>query len=144
MAIVFNSYPEMKEMIDRDDFEVTEDHILVLRNVGPVGGPGMPEWGMMPIPKIPPLHRRRFPFHKHTLLRTQSSSHGLIQMQILWQRRSLCPCAKGVEENRSEEWKVPTQDVVPRLMFCRLVMPQICACDGCCGRGRQRPQEDAR
>jgi dihydroxy-acid dehydratase len=50
-AIVFNSYPEMKEMIDRDDFEVTEDHILVLRNVGPVGGPGMPEWGMMPIPK---------------------------------------------------------------------------------------------
>ena len=41
----------MKEIIDRDDFEVTEDHILVLRNVGPVGGPGMPEWGMIPIPK---------------------------------------------------------------------------------------------
>ena len=50
-AIVFDSYPEMKEIIDRDDFDVTENHILVLRNVGPVGGPGMPEWGMMPIPK---------------------------------------------------------------------------------------------
>ena len=50
-AIVFNSYPEMKENIDREDFEVTEDHVLVLRNVGPVGGPGMPEWGMIPIPK---------------------------------------------------------------------------------------------
>ena len=50
-AIVFNSYPEMKSVIDREDFDVTEDHVLVLRNVGPVGGPGMPEWGMMPIPK---------------------------------------------------------------------------------------------
>ena len=50
-AIVFDSYPEMKELIDSDDLDVTEDHILVLRNVGPVGGPGMPEWGMMPIPK---------------------------------------------------------------------------------------------
>lgn len=50
-AIVFNSYPEMKAVIDREDFDVTEDHVLVLRNVGPVGGPGMPEWGMMPIPQ---------------------------------------------------------------------------------------------
>ena len=33
----------MKNTIDRDDFNVTENHILVLRNVGPVGGPGMPE-----------------------------------------------------------------------------------------------------
>ena len=50
-AIVFDSYPEMKEKIDNDDFDVTENHVLVLRNVGPVGGPGMPEWGMIPIPK---------------------------------------------------------------------------------------------
>ena len=50
-AIVFDSYQEMKDIIDSDELDVTEDHILVLRNVGPVGGPGMPEWGMMPIPK---------------------------------------------------------------------------------------------
>ena len=50
-AIVFNSYLEMKKIIDSDELEVTENHVLVLRNVGPVGGPGMPEWGMMPIPK---------------------------------------------------------------------------------------------
>ena len=50
-AIVFDSYPEMKNLIDSDDLDVTENHVLVLRNVGPVGGPGMPEWGMMPIPK---------------------------------------------------------------------------------------------
>ncbi len=50
-AIVFDDYPSMKAVIDRDDFEVTPDHILILRNAGPQGGPGMPEWGMLPIPK---------------------------------------------------------------------------------------------
>ena len=50
-AIVFDSYQEMKDTIDSDELDVTENHVLVLRNVGPVGGPGMPEWGMMPIPK---------------------------------------------------------------------------------------------
>jgi len=50
-AIVFDSYKEMKDIIDSDELDVTENHVLVLRNVGPVGGPGMPEWGMMPIPK---------------------------------------------------------------------------------------------
>ncbi|MBD2837856.1 dihydroxy-acid dehydratase [Pseudomonas sp. JM0905a] len=49
-AIVFDDYPSLKEVIDRDDFEVTADHVLILRNAGPQGGPGMPEWGMLPIP----------------------------------------------------------------------------------------------
>ncbi len=50
-AIVFDDYPSMKAVVDRDDFDVTPDHILLLRNAGPIGGPGMPEWGMLPIPK---------------------------------------------------------------------------------------------
>lgn len=50
-AIVFDSYPEMKAAVDDEDFDVTENDILVLRNAGPQGGPGMPEWGMLPIPK---------------------------------------------------------------------------------------------
>lgn len=50
-ALVFDSYAEMKAAIDRDDLEVTGDHVLVLRNAGPQGGPGMPEWGMLPIPR---------------------------------------------------------------------------------------------
>lgn len=49
-ALVFDSYPEMKAAVDDPDLDVTADHILVLRNAGPVGGPGMPEWGMLPIP----------------------------------------------------------------------------------------------
>jgi dihydroxy-acid dehydratase len=50
-ALVFNDYPELKANIDRDDLDVTADSILVLRNAGPLGGPGMPEWGTLPIPK---------------------------------------------------------------------------------------------
>jgi dihydroxy-acid dehydratase len=50
-ALVFDDYPAMKAVIDSDDLDVTADHVLVLRNVGPQGGPGMPEWGMLPIPK---------------------------------------------------------------------------------------------
>lgn len=50
-ALVFDSYPEMKAAIDDEDLDVTPDTVLVLRNAGPQGGPGMPEWGMLPIPK---------------------------------------------------------------------------------------------
>ncbi|WP_174804465.1 L-arabinonate dehydratase [Martelella limonii] len=50
-ALVFDSYPEMKAAIDDEDLDVTPDTVLVLRNTGPKGGPGMPEWGMLPIPK---------------------------------------------------------------------------------------------
>lgn len=50
-ALVFNDYPALKANIDRDDLDVTPEHVLVLRNAGPLGGPDMPEWGMLPIPK---------------------------------------------------------------------------------------------
>lgn len=50
-ALVFDDYPSMKAVIDSDDLDVTADHVLVLRNAGPQGGPGMPEWGMLPMPK---------------------------------------------------------------------------------------------
>ncbi len=41
----------MAAAVDRDDLDVTPDHVLVLKNGGPKGGPGMPEWGQLPIPK---------------------------------------------------------------------------------------------
>ncbi|MCP5371745.1 MAG: dihydroxy-acid dehydratase [Hyphomicrobiales bacterium] len=50
-ALVFDDYATLKANIDRDDLEVTPDTVLVLRNAGPQGAPGMPEWGMLPIPK---------------------------------------------------------------------------------------------
>lgn len=50
-ALVFDDYPSLKAAIDDESLDVTPDHVLVLRNAGPLGGPGMPEWGMLPIPK---------------------------------------------------------------------------------------------
>jgi dihydroxy-acid dehydratase len=50
-VIAFEDYDHMAHEVERDDLDVTPDHILVLKNGGPKGGPGMPEWGMLPIPK---------------------------------------------------------------------------------------------
>ncbi len=50
-ALVFDDYPSMKRAVDDETLDVTPDHVLVLRNAGPQGGPGMPEWGMLPMPK---------------------------------------------------------------------------------------------
>jgi dihydroxy-acid dehydratase len=50
-AVVFEDYNDMAVRIDRDDLDVEASSVLVLRNAGPLGGPGMPEWGMLPVPK---------------------------------------------------------------------------------------------
>ena len=50
-AVVFDSYPDMKARIDDPAEGITAGDVLVLRNAGPLGAPGMPEWGMLPIPK---------------------------------------------------------------------------------------------
>ena len=50
-ALVFDSHAEMSARIHDPALDVDEDTVLVLRNAGPVGAPGMPEWGNLPIPK---------------------------------------------------------------------------------------------
>jgi dihydroxy-acid dehydratase len=50
-AVVFDDYNDMAARIDDPNLAVTADSVLILRNAGPLGGPGMPEWGMLPIPK---------------------------------------------------------------------------------------------
>src|SRR5690606_3724889 len=50
-AIVFDGYEQMLAGIDDPALEVDASSVLVLRNAGPKGGPGMPEWGQLPIPK---------------------------------------------------------------------------------------------
>jgi len=50
-AVVFSDYNDLAARIDDDALDVDEDSVLVLQNAGPVGAPGMPEWGMLPIPK---------------------------------------------------------------------------------------------
>ncbi|MEN0136216.1 MAG: dihydroxy-acid dehydratase, partial [Rhodococcus sp. (in: high G+C Gram-positive bacteria)] len=50
-AVVFEDAEDLSARIDRDDLDVEPDDILVLRNIGPVGYPGMPEAGYIPIPR---------------------------------------------------------------------------------------------
>jgi dihydroxy-acid dehydratase len=50
-AVVFSDFADMEARIDSEDIEVDENSVLVLQNAGPQGGPGMPEWGMLPIPR---------------------------------------------------------------------------------------------
>jgi len=50
-AVVFEDYNDMAARIDDAALAVTRDSVLVLKNAGPLGGPGMPEWGQLPIPK---------------------------------------------------------------------------------------------
>ena len=50
-AVVFENLEDLAARIDGDDLDVTADDILVLKNIGPKGAPGMPEAGYMPIPK---------------------------------------------------------------------------------------------
>jgi dihydroxy-acid dehydratase len=50
-AVVFRDYNDMAARIDDENLKVDENSVLVLQNGGPLGGPGMPEWGQLPIPK---------------------------------------------------------------------------------------------
>ena len=49
-AVVFEDYPDMRARLNDESTEITADSVLVLRSAGPLGAPGFPEWGMLPIP----------------------------------------------------------------------------------------------
>ena len=50
-ALVFDDHDDMEHRIDAPDLDVHPDDVLVMRNAGPLGGPGMPEWGFLPLPR---------------------------------------------------------------------------------------------
>ncbi|MCW5232266.1 L-arabinonate dehydratase [Verminephrobacter eiseniae] len=50
-AVVFSNFKDLLARIDDPELAVTPDSVLVLQDSGPVGAPGMPEWGMLPIPR---------------------------------------------------------------------------------------------
>lgn len=50
-ALVAEDYDSLTAIIENEDLEISPETVLVLRNAGPQGGPGMPEWGMIPMPK---------------------------------------------------------------------------------------------
>jgi dihydroxy-acid dehydratase len=50
-AVVFRDYNDLDRRLDDPALPVTPDSVLVLQDAGPLGAPGMPEWGMLPLPK---------------------------------------------------------------------------------------------
>lgn len=50
-AVVFENYAELKAKINDPELSVTADSVIVLKSAGPLGAPGFPEWGMLPIPE---------------------------------------------------------------------------------------------
>ena len=50
-AVVFEDYNDMAARIDDPQLDIDASSVIVLRNAGPQGAPGMPEWGQLPIPK---------------------------------------------------------------------------------------------
>ena len=50
-AIVFDSHDDLERRIDDPALDIAPDDVLVMRNSGPIGGPGMPEWGLLPLPR---------------------------------------------------------------------------------------------
>ncbi|MGI9337008.1 MAG: IlvD/Edd family dehydratase [Gammaproteobacteria bacterium] len=50
-AVVFDNIADLRRRINMPSLQVDADSVLVLKNAGPVGGPGMPEWGQLPIPQ---------------------------------------------------------------------------------------------
>src|SRR5437016_12652240 len=51
-AYVFENYQQMRVEIDREDLPVDENTVLLMKNCGPKGAPGFPEWGHIPMPKV--------------------------------------------------------------------------------------------
>jgi len=51
-ALVFEHVDDLNRQLDDPDLEVTPETVIVLKNGGPIGGPGMPEWGHIPIPGV--------------------------------------------------------------------------------------------
>ncbi|MFV1995232.1 MAG: dihydroxy-acid dehydratase, partial [Verrucomicrobiales bacterium] len=50
-AVVFSDYGDLKARLDDPSLDIDADSVMVLQNAGPLGAPGMPEWGMLPIPE---------------------------------------------------------------------------------------------
>ena len=50
-AVVFENHEDLERRIDDPDLDIRPDDVMVLQNAGPIGGPGMPEWGFLPLPK---------------------------------------------------------------------------------------------
>jgi len=80
-ALVFKNYADMAARIDDPALEATPEHVLVLQSAGPVGAPGMPEWGQLPIPK-PLLERGVRDMVRISDARMSGTSYGACVLHV--------------------------------------------------------------
>lgn len=120
-ALVFDDYPALKEKINDPDLPVTADTILILRSAGPLGAPGFPEWGMLPIPnKL--LKEGVRDMVRISDARMSGTSYGTCVLHVSPESHAGGPLAlveTGDEieldvANRKISWNVPVEEIARR------------------------------
>jgi dihydroxyacid dehydratase/phosphogluconate dehydratase len=151
-AVVFRNYADLAARIDDPDLVVMADSVLVLQHAGPQGGPGMPEWGMLPIPKKL-LQQGVRDMVRVSDARMSGTAYGACVLHVspesfvggplalvqdgdpielnVPERRLTLQVAEGVLAGRRAAW-TPTPPVYPRgygLLFMRHVTQAHEGCD---------------
>ena len=115
-------YSNLSERIDDPELQVTEDSVLILRNAGPVGAPGMPEWGMLPIPKKL-LEKGVRDMVRVSDARMSGTSYGTCVLHVAPESSAGGPLAAVMDgdninldvEARRIDLEVPEQEIASRL-----------------------------
>ena len=130
-AYVFENYQQMRAEIDREDLPVDKDTVLVMRNCGPKGAPGFPEWGHIPMPKAL-LDRKVDDVVRISDARMSGTSFGTVVLHVAPEAAvggPLNAVRTGDEieldvAGRRLELRVPAGEIAQRLSAFRPAPPQ--------------------
>jgi dihydroxy-acid dehydratase len=106
-AVVFESYDDMAARIDAPDLEIDERSVIVLKNAGPQGAPGMPEWGQLPIPRKL-LQQGVRDMVRISDARMSGTSYGACVLHVDARCLTL-EVSDGELEARRRDWQPPAQ-----------------------------------
>ncbi|MBI1791358.1 MAG: dihydroxy-acid dehydratase [Acidobacteria bacterium] len=129
-AYVFETYEQMRAQIDSGDLPVTQDTVLVMKNCGPHGAPGFPEWGHIPMPKAL-LNRGISDVVRISDARMSGTSFGTVVLHVAPESGIGGPLAavqNGDEidldvEGRRVELRIPAEELERRLKAFRRAPP---------------------
>jgi L-arabonate dehydrase len=130
-AYVFDNYQQMRAEIDREDLPIDKDTVLVMKNCGPRGAPGFPEWGHIPMPKVL-LDRGIDDVVRISDARMSGTSFGTVVLHVAPEAAvggPLNAVRTGDEIEldvaaRRLELRVPVDEIQQRLSFFRPAPPQ--------------------
>jgi len=130
-AYVFENYTQMRAEIDREDLPVDKDTVLVMKNCGPKGAPGFPEWGHIPMPRVL-LNHHIDDVVRISDARMSGTSFGTVVLHVAPESAvggPLNAVRTGDEieldvASRRLELRVPAQEIAGRLSSFRAAPPQ--------------------